>query len=82
MNNVDSDIKDESKRKPVGSKVKVSVKEASSKMQTKQEIYNFLIYDCGRYLCDSDSLTTYFMKDIITGKRKGMFSMFSVITYL
>ena len=76
MSSLDQDIKDESKRKVNTSIVKVSVKEAAAKMSTKHEIYNFLIFDCKRYLCDEDCLTSYFMKDIMQGKRKGKYSYY------
>ena len=41
-----------------------------AKFQTKQEIYNFLIYDYKGYLPDYDTITVYFMKDIIAGKKE------------
>ena len=34
----------------------------SSKFRSKREIYVFLTVDCKAYLCNSDSLTIYFLK--------------------
>ena len=42
----------------------------ASKFRSKREIYVFLTVDAKAYLCNCDNLTIYFLKDLITGKRK------------
>ena len=42
----------------------------ASKFRSKREIYVFLTVDVKAYLCNCDSLTIYFLKDLVTGKRK------------
>ena len=42
----------------------------SSKFRSKREIYIFLTVDVKAYLCTCDTLTIYFLKDIVMGKRK------------
>ncbi len=42
----------------------------SSKFRSKREIYVFLTVDVKAYLCNCDNLTIYFLKDLVTGKRK------------
>ena len=41
-----------------------------AKFRSKREIYTFLTIDAKAYLCNCDNLTIYFLKDIVTGKRK------------
>ena len=41
-----------------------------SKFRSKREIYVFLTVDVKAYLCNCDNLTIYFLKDLVTGKRK------------
>ena len=41
-----------------------------SKFRSKREIYMFLTVDVKAYLCNCDNLTIYFLKDLVTGKRK------------
>ena len=42
----------------------------SAKFRSKREIYSFLTLDAKAYLCNCDNLTIYFLKDLVTGKRK------------
>ena len=45
----------------------------ASKFRSKREIYVFLIFltvDVKAYLCTCDTLTIYFLKDLVMGKRK------------
>ena len=44
-----------------------SVKE---KFTNKREIYNFLTVDCGAYLPPFKDINTFYLKDLITGKKK------------
>ena len=51
-------------------KVKLSAKEFAAKFSTKRECFTFLTIDCKAYLPDYDTLTIYFLKDLIAGKKK------------
>ena len=51
-------------------KTKVTAAAFSSKFRSKKEIYVFLTVDVRAYLCNCDNLTSYFLKDLIAGKRK------------
>lgn len=42
----------------------------ASKFRSKREVYVFLTVDVKAYLCNCDNLTIYFLKDLVTGKRK------------
>jgi hypothetical protein len=42
----------------------------SAKFRSKREIYTFLTIDAHAYLCNCDNLTIYFLKDLVSGKRK------------
>ena len=42
----------------------------ASKFRSKREIYVFLTVDVKAYLCACDTLTIYFLKDLVMGKRK------------
>ncbi len=42
----------------------------SAKFCSKREIFVFLTVDAKAYLCNCDNLTIYFLKDIVSGKRK------------
>ena len=54
--------------------VKVSSKEFASKFTSKREVYNFLTIDGGAYLPAYDTVTIYFLKDLIAGVKKCKFS--------
>ena len=41
-----------------------------AKFRSKREIFKFLTIDVNAYLCDCDNLTIYFLKDIMTGKKR------------
>ena len=49
---------------------KVSAKEFRAKYNSKKEIYNFLACDAGVYLPHADHVTIYFLKEIMSGKKK------------
>ena len=40
----------------------ITTMQFSAKFKSKKEIYVFLTVDCKAYLCNSDSLTIYFLK--------------------
>jgi hypothetical protein len=50
--------------------VNISAKEFESKYKSKREIFTFLTVDAGAYLPAYDTVTIYFLKDIINGAKK------------
>ncbi len=46
----------------------------ASKYKSKREVYNFLTIDCHAYLPPYDTLTIYFLKDLIGGRKKSKLS--------
>ena len=65
LNQADQPIQDAGRRT-----VKVSSKAFKAKYNSKKEIYNFLACDVGVYLPHPDNLTIYFLKEIMSGKKK------------
>ena len=53
---------------------KVSAKEFAAKYQSKRETYNFLACDVGAYLPPYDNVTIYFLKELMSGKKKMLHS--------
>ena len=51
-------------------KTEVTAATFSSKFRSKREIYVFLTVDVKAYLPNCDNVTIYFVKDLVTGKRK------------
>ena len=51
----------------------ISAKEFAAKFSTKYEVYNFLTVECSAYLPDCKCVTIYWLKDIISKKKKGKF---------
>ena len=49
---------------------KITASTFASKFRSKREIYVFLTVDVRAYLPNCDNLTIYFLKDLVTGKRK------------
>ena len=49
---------------------KVSSKDFAAKYQSKRETYNFLACDVGVYLPPYDNVTIYFLKELMSGKKK------------
>ena len=49
---------------------KVSSKEFAAKYKSKRETYNFLACDVGVYLPPYDNITIYFLKELMSGKKK------------
>ena len=44
--------------------------EFAAKYKSKREVYNFLAVDCHAYLPPYDNLTIYFLKDLVSGRKK------------
>ena len=54
-----------------GSKnVKVNAKTVAAKFKSKREIWNFLTFDADAYLPAEHCVTIYYMKDLLSGKKK------------
>ncbi len=52
------------------SKSKVTAATFAAKFNSKREIFVFLSVEVKAYLCGYDSLTIYFLKDLVSGKKK------------
>ena len=48
----------------------VNVKEFEAKYRSKREVYTFLTVDGDAYLPPFQDVTAYFLKDIVSGKKK------------
>ena len=48
----------------------ITAKEFAAKYNSKRECYNFLAVDAGVYLPSYEQVTIFFLKDIISGKKK------------
>lgn len=48
----------------------ISSKEFAAKYRSKREIYNFLACDVGIYLPPYDNITIYFLKELMSRKKK------------
>ena len=51
-------------------KVRITTSEFSAKFRSKNEVYTFLAVDVGAYLPPTECVTIYFLKDLVSGKRK------------
>lgn len=50
--------------------VKVNVHEIQEKMQSKKELYNFFTQDCKAYLPKLESISIFFLKEILRGEKE------------
>ena len=50
--------------------VRITAKEFAAKFSTKRECFTFLAIDCKAYLPAYDTITIYFLKDLIAGRKK------------
>ena len=48
----------------------VNVNSFAAKFKSKREVYTFLTIDAGAYLPSHEAVTIYFLKDLMTGKKK------------
>ena len=57
---------------PVLDKPQVQIKAAqfAAKFKSKREVNQFLIVNARAYLCAEDCLNIYFLKDLVSGKKK------------
>ena len=51
-------------------KVTVTAQEFRAKYNSKKECFNFLSVDCKAYLSSYETVTIYFLKDLIAGQKK------------
>ena len=51
----------------------ISAQAFAAKFKSKREIYQLLTVDAGAYLPAYDTITIYFLKDIISGEKKCKF---------
>lgn len=56
--------------------IKILTKDFATKFRTKGEVYRFLDNDVDAYLPPQECVTIYFLKDLMTGKRKCKYSIF------
>ena len=52
---------------------RIPIKEWSAKFRSKKEVYNFLCYDAKAVIPPFKVCTIYFLKDLISGKKKCKF---------
>ena len=57
-------------------RVSISAQEFRAKYNSKRECFNFLSVDCKAYLSSFDTVTVYFLKDVISGKKKCKWNYF------
>ena len=49
---------------------KISAKDFAAKFSTKREVYHFLTFHCKAHLPPIRTVTSYFMRDLLSGKKK------------
>ena len=57
----------------VRGKQQVTATAFAAKYKSKREVYNFLAIDVKCYLPAYDTITIYFLKDLVSGVKKSMF---------
>ena len=65
------DIMDAQINNHLQARQQISAIEFASKYKSKREVYNFLTLEVKAYLPNYDTITIYFLKDLIYGKKKG-----------
>ena len=65
------DIMDAQINNNLQARQQISAIEFASKYKSKREVYNFLTLEVQAYLPNYDTITIYFLKDLIYGKKKG-----------
>ena len=56
----------------------ISAKAFAAKYNSKRECFTFLTVDAGVYLPDYEQITIYFLKDVISGKKKRRWPYFLI----
>ena len=49
---------------------KIAAKAFAAKFSTKREVYHFLTFHCKAHLPPMRTVTSYFMRDLLSGKKK------------
>ena len=52
------------------SKQRISTASSAAKFRSKSEVFQFLTIDVGAVLPSKDCVTTYFLKDLVMGRKK------------
>ena len=52
----------------------MNVQEFAAKYESKREVYNFLASAVGAYLAGYENVSIYFLRDIVSGKKKCKFA--------
>ena len=58
---------------------KVTSTSFAAKYRSKREIYNLLTVDVGAYLPPFETVTIYYLKDIISGKKKCKYTKYPLL---
>ena len=53
-----------------GNKMQITQKEFGAKYRSKRECFKFMTVDCKAYIDKFEHVTTYYLKDLISGKKK------------
>ena len=61
--------------------VRVNVKDLAAKMSDKREVYNFVTLDLKAYVPPYDNVTIYFLKDLMSGRKKRMYFLSYLVTF-
>ena len=64
---------------PGASAQQITANSFAAKYKSKREVYNFLTIDCKAYLPAYDTITIYFLKDLINGTKKSKSHIFIII---
>ena len=56
-------------------KVDISVKQFVGKFRSKAEIWKFASVDCRAYLPAYNTISVYFLRDLLMGKKKSKFNI-------
>ena len=56
-----------------GGPQRMAVNQFAAKFSSKKDLFNFLSVEVGAYLCDHEVLTIYFLKQLVSGKKKCKF---------
>ena len=48
-------------------KQKIPAASVAAKMSSKKELFNFLSVEVGAYLCSHETVTIYFLKQLVSG---------------
>ena len=54
----------------IANRNRVTTSQFAAKFKSKREVFNFLTVEAKAYLCNVDSLTIYFLRDLAAGKKK------------